>query len=135
MPPIRKAILFTSVEYRCLQRKSYPCVFHLAIRPVCLLACVEGEQNASFCSPAIGPKMDEGMSFSDLGRVHWGPTGKLARASGIATSAAWSALLALMSRAHKFFIRRGSWDTHDFYERPRDRITPIEIAKAGIDRR
>jgi len=35
----------------------------------------------------------------------------------------------------KLFCRRGNWDTHDFYERPRDRVTAIEIAKAWIDRR
>lgn len=35
----------------------------------------------------------------------------------------------------KLFVRRGVYDTHDFHERPRDRITAIEIAKAWIDRR
>lgn len=34
----------------------------------------------------------------------------------------------------KLFVR-GSSGNHDFYERPRDRITAIEIAKAWIDRR
>jgi len=37
----------------------------------------------------------------------------------------------------KLFVRRPGMirsDTHDFYERPRDRVTAIEIAKAWIDR-
>ena len=39
------------------------------------------------------------------------------------------------SSSGKLFVRRGGYDTHDFYERPRDRITAIEIAKAWIDQR
>ena len=35
----------------------------------------------------------------------------------------------------RLMVRQGNWNTHDFYERPRDRITAIEIAKAWIDRR
>ncbi len=38
----------------------------------------------------------------------------------------------------KLFVRRRGLimsDNHDFHERPRDRVTAIEIAKAWIDRR
>ena len=38
----------------------------------------------------------------------------------------------------RLFVRRAGLirsDTHDFHERPRDRITAIEIAKSWIDRR
>jgi len=37
----------------------------------------------------------------------------------------------------KLFVRRGGLirsDTHDFHERPRDRVTAIEIAKNWINR-
>ena len=45
----------------------------------------------------------------------------------------WS--IVCQSSSGKLFVRRGSCDTHDFHERPRDRFTAIEIAKAWIDRR
>jgi hypothetical protein len=38
------------------------------------------------------------------------------------------------SSSGKLFVRMGG-NNHDFYERPRDRVTAIEIAKAWIDRR
>lgn len=36
---------------------------------------------------------------------------------------------------HRLFVRRGLYNNHDFYERPRDRTTAIAIAKEWIDRR
>ncbi len=39
-------------------------------------------------------------------------------------------------RSRKLYLKQhGSWNTHDFYERPRDRVTAIAIAKEWIDRR
>lgn len=45
----------------------------------------------------------------------------------------WS--IVWQSSTGKLFVRGGGGNNHDFYERPRDRITAIEIAKAWIDRR
>ena len=45
----------------------------------------------------------------------------------------WS--IVWQSSTGKLFVRNGSFNNHDFYERPRDRVTAIEIAKAWIDRR
>ena len=47
----------------------------------------------------------------------------------------WS--IVWQSSSGKLFVRRGmgGYDNHDFYERPRDRVTAIAIAKDWIDRR
>lgn len=39
--------------------------------------------------------------------------------------------------SHKLFVRTGGLfgSVHDFWERPHDRVTAIDIAKAWIDRR
>ena len=40
------------------------------------------------------------------------------------------------SHTGKLYIKQhGSWNTHDFHERPRDRLTAVEIAKGWIDHR
>ncbi|HWD41192.1 MAG TPA: hypothetical protein VG944_20250 [Fimbriimonas sp.] len=47
----------------------------------------------------------------------------------------WS--IVWQSSTGKLFVRTGGMfgTTHDFRERPRDRVTAIEVAKAWIDKR
>lgn len=54
--------------------------------------------------------------------------------SALADYRGWS-ILWQQSSGKLYLKQHGSLNTHDFYERPRDRITAIEVAKAWIDRR
>lgn len=41
------------------------------------------------------------------------------------------------SKSHRMFVKSGGFfgNSHDFYERPNDRVTAFEIAKAWINGR